>query len=99
MNYAEREELKDEARQMLETATTAAQKAHAVELAAEAYYHRNTDAPSREVYIAHFLTANASDYPPEAVRLLQQRFPAPGKLRIQPGYSDWNSFGKPGYLA
>lgn len=99
MNFAEREAQKDAARKLLSAATNTGQQAEAIELLAEAYYYRNTDAPSRATYIAHFLAASGRNFPAEAVRLLQRRFRAPRRLKIQPGYSDWNSFGRPEYRA
>lgn len=99
MNHTDREEQKEMARRILSEAMTTAQRAYAVRLLIEAYYYRNTDSPSFETYAAHFLYANAQDFPADAVRVLESNFGRPRRPKIQPGYSDWNSYGQPGYLA
>ena len=92
MNYTDREQQKEMARRMLSEATTTAQRAYALRLLIEAYYYRNTDSPSFETYAAHFLWANSKEFPEDAVRILQSSFGQPRRPRIQPGYSDWNSY-------
>ena len=98
MNYREREEHKEAARKLLSAASTAEQRASAVFMLIEAYFHRNGAAPSLEVYASHWLWATPHSIPADALHLLLQRFPFPRHPKIQPGYSDWGSYGQPGYI-
>lgn len=62
----------------------------------EAHFHRNPEAPNLAEYASHWISASADEFDPEALELLAAKYPLPDRLRIQPGYSDWNSFENPG---
>ena len=98
MNYVEREEQKEIGHRILADASKSGQHVAALHSVVRAYYYRNTDAPSFRSYAAHFLWANAKNYPTAAVRKLQSNFGFPRRPRIHPGYSDWNSYVEPGRI-
>ncbi len=98
MSYGDREEHKDLARKLLSEATSAEGRARAVFMLIQAYFHRNTDAPSFEAYASHWLLAAQGAIPGDALRLLLRRFPFPKRPSIQSGYTDWGSYGRPGYI-
>jgi len=63
----------------------------------EAHHDRNPDAPTFNLYASHWLWAAQGQYEKEVLDLLIAQFPLPSHPRIQHGYSDWNSYGKPEY--
>lgn len=63
----------------------------------EAHHDRNPDAPAFNLYASHWLWAAQGQYDKEGLDLLIARFSLPSRPRIQCGYSDWNSYGKPEY--
>ena len=62
-----------------------------------AHFHRNPKAPDFPTYAANWLAASREEIDPDTMALLEPRFPACIKRMIQTGFSDWNSYGKPGY--
>lgn len=57
------------------------------------------EAPSLAEYASHWLLASAGEFDREVMELLIAKYPPPAHPRIQPGYSDWDSFGNPSYPA
>lgn len=97
MTYEQREAQKKTATKLLSEATHMEGRAHAMFLRIEAHYHRNTKAPSLAIYASHWLWASQRDIPADALQLLLGWFPFPRRPKIQMGYSDSDSYGKPSY--
>lgn len=102
MNIQTREKLKDEAKAILfNECSTPAMRARAHLMRIEAYHARELDAlkkkaPSFELYGSNYLAANCGEIVPDALAILERRFPACIKRMIETGFSYWNSYGKHG---
>jgi len=97
MQYAECEELKESAWGLINGAETAEARAEGYLMLIEAHFHRNSDAPDFNTYAAHWLAASEEEIDLPTLLLLHARFPMPENRMIADGYSDWGSFGDPGY--
>jgi len=97
MEYEEREGQKRAGWNLYEHGKTAADRARGLSRIIEAHFHRNPKAPSLSTYASHWLWANQVRYDPEVMDLLVAKYPLPSHPRIQPGYSDWDSYGDPNY--
>jgi hypothetical protein len=97
MNYKEREQYKKEGWELYHHGDSVAERARGLFMIIEAHFYRNPKAPSLETYASHWLWANQGDFAPELMDLLIARYPPPRRPRIQPGYSDWDSYGNPNY--
>jgi hypothetical protein len=81
------------ARRELAQTNSAQKRAQALKLLIECYYERYADLTDFRTYAAHFLLANGQDFPADAVKTLQSNFGYPRYPKIQPGYSEWDSYG------
>jgi hypothetical protein len=98
MNDAEIEEqYKREGWNLYENGGTPSERARGLFTIIESHFYRNSKAPSLATYASHWLLANQGRYDSEIVDLLVARYPLPSRPRIQRGYSDWDSHGKPEY--
>lgn len=98
MNGTEREELKESAWGLIKGAETPEARAEGYLMLIEAHFHRNPKAPNFPVYASHWLAASEGEIDVETFSLLKARFSAPhGRRMIADGYSDWGSYGNPGY--
>jgi hypothetical protein len=99
MNFTEREELKDLGRRLIATGETPEVRAEGHLMVVLAYFHRNPQAKTFEIYGSNYLAANGNEIDPEALALLMPRFPQCTKRMIKTGFSDWGSYGNPSYRA
>jgi hypothetical protein len=97
MDYHEREKLKRQGHEVYRHGHSKSERAQGLFMIIEGYFYGNLESPSFSEYAAHWLCASAGKYDEEAMASLVRRFPKPKRLRIQPGFSDWDSFGKPNY--
>jgi hypothetical protein len=100
MSPEARQKLKDEAQAILfDKSSTAAMKAQAHLMRIQAYHAGEIEAlkkkaPGFELYGSNYLAANRAEIDPEALAILDRRFPACTKRMIETGFSGWNSYGK-----
>lgn len=99
MNFTGREELKRLGRKLIDTGGTAEIRAEGYLMVMLAYFRRNPEAKTFEVYGSNFLAANGHEIDPDTLALLRPRFPACKKRMIKSGFSDWGSYGHPCYRA
>jgi hypothetical protein len=98
MNEAEIEEqYKREGWNRYEKGSTPPERARGLFEIIESHFYMNSKAPSLATYASHWLWANQGRYDRRVVDLLVARYPLPSRPRIQRGYSDWDSYGKPNY--
>jgi hypothetical protein len=99
MKYEEQEAQKAEGWHLYESGITPPDRARGLFMVIEAHFYRNPEAPDISAYASHWLWANQGRYDREAMELLIAKYPLPNAPRIQPGYSDWDSYGNPNYKA
>jgi hypothetical protein len=80
-----------------ENGGTPSERARGLFTVIESNFYENSKAPSVATYASHWLWANQGRYDSKVVDLLIARYPLPSRPRIQRGYSDWDSYGKPEY--
>jgi hypothetical protein len=97
MDQAEREQFKKDAWRLYHNGKTISEKARGLMMIIEAHHDRNSDAPDLDLYASHWLWAARGDYDKDVLEMLIAQFPLPSRPRIQRGYSDWNSYGRPEY--
>lgn len=97
MNYREAEQHKKNGWNLYHSGTSVSERARGLHMVIEAHFSRNPEAPNFETYAAHWLWALQGRCDPEVLALLIDRYPLPTSPRIQREYSDWDSYGKPGY--
>lgn len=97
MNYEEREFQKRMGHELYQSGSTPEVRARGLMMVIESHFYRNPEAPSLSEYASHWLMANDGEYDREVMDPLTAKYPPPAHLRIQPGYSDWDSFGNPSY--
>ena len=102
MNLQAREALKAEAQAILfDKSASSEMKAQAHLMRIEAYHARELEAlkkkaPSFVLYGSNYLAANRAEIDPEALAILERRFPVCTKRMIETGFSHWKSFGRHG---
>jgi hypothetical protein len=100
MNTEAQQNLKDQAEALLlDESATPAVRAQAHLMRIEAYYSRELNAlkkkaPSLELYGSNYLAANRAEIDPEALAILDQRFPVCTRRMIETGFSGWDSYGR-----
>ena len=77
--------------------STPSERASGLFIIIESHFIRNPKAPNLATYASHWLLAHQGRYDREVMDLLVARYPLPNRPHIQPGYSDWNSYGNPNY--
>jgi hypothetical protein len=97
MEYGEQEAQKAEGWRLYQSGSTSADRARGLFMVIEAHFYRNPEAPGIPTYASHWLWANQRRYDREVVDLLIAKYPLPNAPRIQPGFSDWDSYGNPNY--
>lgn len=97
MEFEGREELKEAGRSLIRLATSDSQRRKGYLMLIEGYFQRNPDAPNFESYAASWLEASRHELGFKISAMLRAGFPPCTVPKIQPGYSDWNSFGKSAY--
>ncbi|MHC1766131.1 MAG: hypothetical protein AB9869_17825 [Verrucomicrobiia bacterium] len=97
MTHEEQERQKSEGWKIYETGNSTAERARGLFMVIEAHFCRNPKAPDLATYAGHWLWANEDRFDRTVVDLLFARYRKPNRPRIQRGYSDWGSYGDPGY--
>ncbi len=97
MNMEEREAHKRAGRQLYAQGGSVADKARGLFMVIEAHYARNERAPGLAEYASHWLCAQQGLHDRAVIDFLMAQYPPPKQPRIQPGLSDWDSYGEPEY--
>ena len=97
MDFQEREELKEAGRSLIRLATCDSLRRKGYLMLIEGYYRRNSEAPDFETYASNWLESSRDELGFKISAMLRAGFPPCTIPKIQPGYSDWDSFGKTTY--
>lgn len=97
MKVQEREKLKQIGYPLARSGETPEIRAEGYLMIMTAHFYRNPKALDFPTYAANWLAASREEIDSETMALLEPRFPACIKRMIQTGFSDWGSYGKPGY--
>ena len=98
LNYEKLEEQKAKGWNLYHESKQPSERADGLFMVMEAHYLRNPKAPSLVVYASHWLWASQDQYDKEVLNILIARYPLPRIPQIQPGYSDWGSYGGSCYV-